>query len=193
MSEAARVRASHLERTAVFHSHGYDRQGSARFIIDEAGSRSGLVLDVGTGKGVQAVALAHRGLDVVTVDPDPQEQRFAKLNALGDEASDYIQRLLPSAVERFRNVFLLTHVPPFRDACWHEGEISDDEFLPHFTCQAVGDVLFSFMQRHPQCSATILCGHTHGHGEATILPNLHVKTGGAEYGQPKVQEVIVAE
>jgi len=119
--------------------------------------------------------------------------RFRRLNALGDEAANFFQELLPSVLKRFRNVIILTHVPPFRDACWHEGKISDDEFLPHFTCQAVGDVLFSIMQRHPQCSATILCGHTHGHGEATILPNLHVKTGGAEYGQPKVQEVLVAE
>ena len=111
--EVARVRAAHLERTAIFHSHGYDRQGSARFIIDEAGSRSGLVLDVGTGKGVQAVALAHRGLDVVTVDPDPQEQRFAKLNAEAEGVVDRIRfvqadgRRLPFAAESFGAVFLV--------------------------------------------------------------------------------------
>lgn len=33
-------------------------------------------------------------------------------------------------------------------------------------------------------------GHTHGGGEADILPNLRVLTGGARYGNPTVQRVI---
>lgn len=121
------------------------------------------------------------------------EERFTKLNALGDEAAAHFQRLLPLALERFRNVLLLTHVPPFRNACWHEGCISDDEFLPHFTCKAAGDVIVRVMQAYPQCNLTVLCGHTHGQGEATILPNLHVKTGGAKYGQPRLQEMILVK
>jgi hypothetical protein len=37
---------------------------------------------------------------------------------------------------------------------------------------------------------TVLCGHTRGGGEAEILPNLRVLTGGARYGNPAVQRVI---
>jgi len=88
---------------------------------------------------------------------------------------------------------LLTHVPPFKASCWHEGQISDDEFLPHFACRAVGDVLVEAMQKHPKCDLTVLCGHTHSPGEATILPNLLVKTGGAEYGSPCIQELIAID
>jgi hypothetical protein len=36
----------------------------------------------------------------------------------------------------------------------------------------------------------VLCGHTHGQGEVTMLPNLRVQTGGAEYGKPKVNKLI---
>jgi predicted MPP superfamily phosphohydrolase len=36
----------------------------------------------------------------------------------------------------------------------------------------------------------VLCGHTHGEGEAQILPNLKVLTAGAEYGKPRLQGVI---
>jgi len=112
-AEVARARAAYLERTAVFRSHGYDRQGSARFVIDQAGVRSGHVLDVGTGKGVQAVELAHRGLNVVTVDPDPQEQRFAALNAEAEGVVGRIRfvqadgRSLPFAAGSFGAVFLV--------------------------------------------------------------------------------------
>ncbi len=35
-----------------------------------------------------------------------------------------------------------------------------------------------------------MCGHTHGEGEAQILPNLKVLTGGATYGEPTLQRVL---
>jgi predicted MPP superfamily phosphohydrolase len=103
-------------------------------------------------------------------------RRFAKLSELGDEAARYLKRQLRSAVTRFPNLILLTHVPPFKEACWFEGQISDDDFLPHFTCSAVGEVLVPIMRAHPECQLTVLCGHTHGQGETIILPNLLVKT-----------------
>ena len=84
----------------------------------------------------------------------------------------------------------LTHVPPFREACWHRGRISDDDWLPHFACRVVGEVLREAMAAHPECEMTVLCGHTHSAGEAQILPNLRVLTGGAEYGRPEVQRVL---
>ena len=84
----------------------------------------------------------------------------------------------------------MTHVPPFREACWHEGQISDDAWLPHFACKAVGDRLTALARAHPEHTLTVLCGHTHSAGVAWILPNLKVYTGAAEYGNPIVQRVL---
>jgi hypothetical protein len=81
-------------------------------------------------------------------------------------------------------------VPPFRESCWHKGKISDDDWLPHFACKAVGDVLLNAMRQWPDRQMTVLCGHTHSSGEALILPNLKVFTGAAEYGRPIVQTVL---
>src|SRR3954452_20529740 len=49
------------------------------------------------------------------------------------------------------------------------------------------------MAAHPGCEMTVLCGHTHSPGEASILPNLRVLTAGADYGRPVVQRILVAE
>jgi Icc-related predicted phosphoesterase len=98
--------------------------------------------------------------------------------------------VLKPALEAFPRVILLTHVPPFRESCWHEGRISSDDFLPHFTCKAVGDVLLEIVESRRDRELTVLCGHTHGRGEVEILPNLRVVTGGAEYGKPELQRVI---
>jgi 3',5'-cyclic-AMP phosphodiesterase len=111
------------------------------------------------------------------------------MTKLADEAAEHFRRVLPSVLERTPQVLVLTHVPPFREACWHEGKISDYEWLPHFTCKAVGYVLLEMMQRYPQRNMMVLCGHTHGSGKVDILPNLRVLTGGAEYGDPKIQRI----
>ena len=116
--------------------------------------------------------------------------RLALLNSLGDQAAAHFQDILPGALEQFDHVIVLTHAPPFKESCWHEGKISADDWLPHFSCKAVGEVLAAAMKNAPEKQMTVLCGHTHSSGECQILPNLLVKTGGAQYGEPEVQEII---
>ncbi len=118
---------------------------------------------------------------------ESKRSRLAKIHALGGEAAAHLRNVLPDALVRFQHVIVLTHVPPFRESCWHEGKISDDNWLPFFTCKAFGDVLREAMAAAPDRKMTVLCGHTHGTGEVDILPNLRVLTGGAVYGKPDVQ------
>lgn len=115
---------------------------------------------------------------------------YAKLNALGDEAAAHLRAVLPAALQRFPQVIVVTHVPPFREASWHEGGTSNDDWLPHFSCKAVGDVLLEAMTTHADRTMTVLCGHTHGAGDVQILPNLKVLTGGAVYGHPHIQSTL---
>jgi hypothetical protein len=122
-----------------------------------------------------------------------KDARLARLQALGVEAADHFRAVLPCALQHHRNIVVVTHVPPFREACWYQGRISDDNWLPHFTCHAVGEVLAEAMRNALDHRMTVLCGHTHGAGEAQILPNLRVLTGGAIYGRPVVDRVLQVE
>jgi 3',5'-cyclic AMP phosphodiesterase CpdA len=123
----------------------------------------------------------------------PRALLLAKLNALGDEAALFLEEHARRALAQWRNILVLTHVPPFRESCWHEGRVSSDDYLPHFACKAVGVRLAALMREHPQNNMTVLCGHTHGAGFAQILTNLSVFTGGAEYGRPELQRVFNLE
>lgn len=116
--------------------------------------------------------------------------RRAALEALGDEAAAHVRRVLPLACAAYREVVLATHVPPFHGACWHEGRLSDDEWVPHFACRAMGEAIIEVAAAYPDCRITVLCGHTHGAGEYQPLPNTLVVTGGAEYRQPAIQRVL---
>ncbi len=119
-----------------------------------------------------------------------KQARLPRLHALGDEAADHIRRELPVALDKFDHVVLLTHIPPLREACWHEGKTSDDDWAPFFTCRALGDAILEIMPSHPRKQLTVLCGHTHGEGVVEPLPNVEILTGGAKYGQPAVQRVF---
>ena len=113
-----------------------------------------------------------------------------RVMALGDEAAAHVRTTLVEAVRWAREVVLLTHVPPFREASWHQGRLSNDNAMPHFSCKAVGDVITEVMTQHPRTRLTVLCGHTHGGGECSPLPNVHVITGAARYFDPRVQRTI---
>ena len=117
--------------------------------------------------------------------------RLAVLQALGDQAAAYFTRIVPAALERASKLLVVTHVPPFADACWHEGKRSNDAWLPWFTGVAAGDALRAALAARPDCTALVVCGHTHGAGEVAILPNLRVVTGAADYGHPAPQAPLV--
>jgi predicted MPP superfamily phosphohydrolase len=119
-----------------------------------------------------------------------KEDRWPLLKGMGDEAAACLGETLSAALERFAMVYVLTHVPPLREACWYDGRISDDEWAPHFTCRAVGDTLLDIVRDHPTRQVTVLCGHTHGSGECWPLKNLRILTGGAEYGFPAVNRLF---
>ena len=115
------------------------------------------------------------------------------LQALGDEAAGYLRSVLAPAAEQYPRVIVATHVPPFREAAWYQGRPSADDFLPFFSCKAMGDVLLDVAQSHPRCELLVLCGHTHGGGELQVLENLRVLTGPAEYGHPRIEKVFTVE
>ena len=117
-------------------------------------------------------------------------ERWQVLKRMGDEAAEHVLRVLPLALDAYPQVIFLTHVPPLREACWYEGQISNDEWLPHFTCLAVGQALLKVMRQRPDRKLTVLCGHTHSPGETWPLANLQILTGGAEYGHPRIQQVF---
>jgi predicted phosphohydrolase len=119
--------------------------------------------------------------------------RATRLNVLrrfGLEAGEHFRKVLPEALRDRENLVALTHVPPFREACWHEGRISDDDWLPFFACRAAGEAMLEVMDSHPDRRLTVLCGHTHGGGTCEPRPRVSVLTGGAVYGKPAISAVI---
>lgn len=112
----------------------------------------------------------------------------ARLRALGDQGATHLNQTLSRV--NAPQVVILTHVPPFHAACWHEGALSNEDWQPDFICVATGRVLMDRAKSAPDRQFITLCGHTHGDGDAKMLDNLIVHTGAAEYGSPAIARLI---
>jgi predicted phosphohydrolase len=112
------------------------------------------------------------------------------LQRLGAESAARLEAKLEAIPASAQQVIVITHVPPFREACWYQGHTTDDSWAPFFVCGSVGRVLQRHAAARPQCRLTVLCGHTHNAGSAQPGANLVVYTGAADYGQPQVEALL---
>lgn len=116
--------------------------------------------------------------------------RKTKLQELGDESARRLAPALAEASRGFKHVYVATHVPPFPEACSTEGRIWHDEWLPYFTCRAVGDEILQALAASPEVAITVLCGHTHRRADGRLGPRLRSHTAPAEYRHPIIQAVF---
>ena len=70
----------YLERVSFYRSNGYDLEKERDFILDKSLPISGEILEIGTGKGHFALALAKSGYNFTSIDISLQEQEIAMLN-----------------------------------------------------------------------------------------------------------------
>lgn len=97
---------------------------------------------------------------------------------------------LEAALKLRKDVIFATHYPPFPQASWHKGRMSDNIWRPWFTSVAMGEMLAEVAEAHPDSRITVLCGHTHSGGVYKHFENLVVRTGKAVYGIPDVEDVF---
>lgn len=120
--------------------------------------------------------------------------RIERLQEWGTTEAFVLGELLAAAPPS-EHLLVLTHVPPFPEACVYDDAQSEPAWLPWFTCIATGEVLAEYARAWPQKQITVLCGHSHGLGTHRPLPNLEVRTGGwprgiEGYGNPVVQATL---
>lgn len=120
-----------------------------------------------------------------------KSQLLDKMQQIADFDAKQLHADLESAINQNpKKIIVLTHVPPFREACMYEGKISDDNWLPYFSSKVMGDMLIQLAKDNSSIEFLVLCGHTHGEAYYQPLTNLIVRAGKAEYYRPEVQEVI---
>lgn len=106
---------------------------------------------------------------------------FAKMQEFADEDAHMLTEQLMSLPIWCTQVIVATHIPPFTETSFYRGQPSSPAFLPFYSSKALGDVIKAFAEKYPQIQVLSISGHTHGGGEAQILPNLIAKTHNSGY------------
>jgi len=105
-----------------------------------------------------------------------------RLRELGKESAKHLEKQLSAVPEDASCVIVLTHVPRWPEASWHEGRNSDAMALPRFCWLAGGKVISQASERMPQTRFIVLCGHTHSDG-IWKNGNITCHTAGSAYGR----------
>lgn len=117
-----------------------------------------------------------------------RHEKFIKIQKLAQEGADHVYAQGTLALKTYDNLFIATHVPPFREAAVHNGKESDPTWMPHFSSKKMGDAIRKLAKENPTKQITVLCGHTHGEGICYPEPNVVCYTGKAEYRYPQVDK-----
>jgi predicted phosphodiesterase len=144
---------------------------------------------LGDWAGSRVVLNDYRLIDELRGHTQPALARV--LQAISDAETALARTLVRDALDRFRRVVFVTHVPPFEGATWHDGQISDASWLPHFSSRSMGEMLLAEIDARSDRELLVLCGHTHGAGVYRPRSNVEVRTGGADYGAPEVQSPLI--
>ena len=152
------------------------------------------------GHGGWADARAGYGRHTVIDSPDrhriddflhlDRQAMLARMRTLGRDSAAIIRHTLPLALSRHRHVVIATHVPPFPETARYNGQRCGEAHLPHYTNLSAGLAIRGIARAFPKNFITILCGHAHSPVRMRILPNLEVRVGGAQTGNPAVQDLI---
>lgn len=121
-----------------------------------------------------------------------REAKGKVFRKLADASAEYINSVFCIAAEKYKNILILTHVPPFAEVCLYEGQPSSSASLPLFSSRVMGETLLDLKEKFIDKNIEVFCGHTHSPAELTI-DNLRVSVAGAIYGQPDIYTIVDVE
>jgi len=167
-----------------------DESGIIELTPDIALVGSGGWYDVRSGKGEDSRLIMSDFTEIEDFRGSDRHTIIDKCRVVAKEMADNIRPVLMEAASKYKHVYFATHVPPFREATWHNGKLSDGEWLPWFSNLTMGNVLSDAAFDYPDTKFTVLCGHTHSPGVFDFTSNMTVLTGKAQYKNPQIAKVF---
>jgi predicted phosphohydrolase len=120
------------------------------------------------------------------------EDRIEAWRKIADESADDISEKLEHAIEqKYKNIYLLTHFPPWREATRDVGTYMEKFWLPYNCNVRLGRAIEKAMEEHKKRHVTVLAGHTHTDTWIHVSRNIECKVSKAKhYGELRNEEHI---
>lgn len=106
-------------------------------------------------------------------------------------AAEHVAQSIKRATRYYRSIYVITHVPPFVEACkFGPGPVESDA-APWYCDVTMGTMLRRAADAYKGITFTVLCGHSHTGCTYRVSDNMVCIVGQAEYGTPRPQDLVI--
>lgn len=117
-----------------------------------------------------------------------------QLQKLADSDAKKLKRGVLNAIEKgYSRIIIVTHVPPFEEACLYAGKKSTSSGLPFFSSKCLGTTILPIAKKNKHIDFLWLSGHTHSRAKYKPCNNMTVKVAKSEYFHPQIEEILCIE
>lgn len=118
--------------------------------------------------------------------------RLGAYRSLARRSAELMEARLEDALDRFKTVYLLTHVPPWSEATRDVGTVLEKFWLPYNTNIAMGRALERAMSGRNKRHLVVLSGHTHTECWIRVSRNIECRVNRARYyGSPGKEKIFI--
>lgn len=108
--------------------------------------------------------------------------RLQAFRQKSDESCEILSKKLEKALDKgYKNIYVLTHFPPWKEATRDEKTILAPYFLPYNTNLRLGKTIEKIMEGKNKRHVTVLAGHTHTDCWIQVTRNIECKVNKAKY------------
>lgn len=123
---------------------------------------------------------------------DSMEARIDNWRAMANASASLVEKRLEEALECHKTVYVLTHVPPWKEATRDAGTRMEKFWLPYNTNVAMGQAIERVMDGRKKKRAIVLAGHTHTPCHIQVSRSIECMVARASYwGRVRAEETIV--
>lgn len=112
---------------------------------------------------------------------DNMDQRIERFRDMAKKSAQLIGARIEKALETHKDVFVLTHVPPWTECTRDRGTFFENFWLPYNTNTIMGQTIEAVMQDRKKKHCTVLAGHTHTETWVRVRRNIECHVSKANY------------
>lgn len=116
--------------------------------------------------------------------------RLEMMREIADKSAKMMVERLEEAMENYKSVYLLTHMPPWIEANRADGLFSEAFWAPYHCNIIMGQELERAMKKYKKRNLIVLCGHTHQPLTIQVSRNIECRVGRGSYIHVSDEDLI---
>lgn len=109
------------------------------------------------------------------------EEKLSLTRQLADISAFKLQKKLETALQKYKTIYILTHVPPWAEATRSVGKETEKFWLPYNVNYHLGKMIEEVAAAHPYQNIIVLSGHTHQPTFVNVSHNIECLVQSGKY------------